>query len=64
LKETVGDPARLFSSDRHAAIWKVQDPLEFPLAAHGLPRTEAAMERITRRLSETLGSHAEDAVVS
>jgi carbonic anhydrase/acetyltransferase-like protein (isoleucine patch superfamily) len=56
----VGDPARVLPPDEHDRIWEIQQPLNFPLAVYGFDRTEATMEKITRRLSEALRSHASD----
>jgi len=33
-----GDPARLFSPDRHEELWAVQEPLDFPGTMYGVPR--------------------------
>lgn len=60
----VGNPAELFSPDRHDDIWRIQEPLNFPLTVYGIDRPEATMEKITRRLAETLGSHANDQIVT
>lgn len=60
----VGDPARLFSPDQHEEIWKMQQPLNFPLTVYGLDRPEASMPKITRRLAENLGRHMDDTVVT
>ena len=60
----VGNPAKLFSPDKHDDIWQIQQPLNFPLAVYGYDRHEATMEKITRRLSESLGSHSNDRIVS
>jgi hypothetical protein len=46
--------------DEHERIWKIQKPLNFPLTVYGIERAEATMEKITRRLSEVLRSHASD----
>ena len=56
----VGDPAQILPPSDHERIWEIQKPLNFPLTVYGLERSEATMERITRRLSEALGSHASD----
>ena len=56
----VGDPAMAYSPDRHEDIWRVQEPLDFPSTAYGIPRAEADLRRITERLSEALGSHRDD----
>jgi len=59
----VGDPAQLFSPDKHQEIWEVQKLLNFPLTVYGYDRPEASMQRITRRLSENLGSHLHDRII-
>jgi len=53
----VGNPAQVLPSGEHDRIWRVQKPLNFPLSVYGLERSEATMEKITRQLSEALGSH-------
>lgn len=60
----VGNPAQLFSPDRHEEIWEIQKPLNFPMTVYGYDRSEATMEKITRRLSQRLASHLDDAVLS
>jgi carbonic anhydrase/acetyltransferase-like protein (isoleucine patch superfamily) len=60
----VGDPARILSPDRHDEIWAVQGPLDFPQFVYGFDRsTPDLMIEVTRRLSNVLGAHAEDAVL-
>ena len=59
----VGDPAQIFSPDRHDEIWTVQKPLNFPLTVYGYEREEADMQKITGRLAQALGSHREDSVI-
>src|SRR5579883_304136 len=57
----VGDPARILPPDRHDEIWAVQAPLNFPQWVYDLDRdTPDLMVRVTRRLSERLGAHAQD----
>lgn len=56
----VGNPAQLFPASEHEAIWKVQEPLNFPLTVYGFERSEASMTKITQRLSHALGSHMAD----
>jgi carbonic anhydrase/acetyltransferase-like protein (isoleucine patch superfamily) len=58
----VGDPARLFSPDRHEEIWEVQRSLDFPGTVYGLPRDASARERMTRQ-SEWFGAHLDDQVL-
>jgi len=60
----VGDPARILPPDRHDEIWAIQAPLNFPDWVYGVDRgTPDVMIQITRRLSATLGAHAEDAAL-
>jgi carbonic anhydrase/acetyltransferase-like protein (isoleucine patch superfamily) len=59
----VGDPAQILPPQEHDRIWEIQKPLNFPLAVYGFERSEVSMEKITRRLSDALGSHAADEVV-
>jgi len=56
----VGNPAQLHPPSAHDAIWKAQEPLNFPLTVYGLERSEASMVKITQRLSQALGSHLGD----
>ena len=56
----VGDPAVILPPAEHEKIWAVQKPLNFPLTAYGYDRSEASMEKITRRMAEWLGTHRED----
>jgi gamma-carbonic anhydrase len=46
-----GDPAQLFSPDRHDELWAVQEPLDFPSTMYGVPRG-TSMREIMRRQSE------------
>lgn len=60
----VGDPARILPPDKHDEIWAVQAPLHFPHWVYGLDRsTPDLMVEVTRRLSGTLGAHADDRVL-
>ena len=56
----VGNPAQVLPPNEHEQIWKIQKSLNFPLTVYGFERSEVTMEMITRRLSESLGSHAID----
>lgn len=56
----VGDPAQILPPGEHERIWEIQKPLDFPLTVYGFERSEATMQKITRRISEALGSHASD----
>src|SRR5437868_4675465 len=56
----VGNPAQILPPSEHEKIWEIQKELNFPLTVYGFERSEASMVNITRRLSESLGSHAND----
>lgn len=58
----VGAPARILPPDEHDAIWRIQEPLNFPLQVYGLDRPDADMTSITRRVSEALAAHLDDEV--
>jgi carbonic anhydrase/acetyltransferase-like protein (isoleucine patch superfamily) len=60
----VGNPAQLFPSAQHAAIWAVQEPLNFPLTVYGIERTDADMVKITRRMMDALDPHQYDVVAN
>jgi gamma-carbonic anhydrase len=57
-----GEPAQLFSPDRHQALWAVQEPLDFPGTVYGLPRDATARDRMTRQ-STWFGAHGDDRVL-
>jgi gamma-carbonic anhydrase len=57
-----GDPAQLFSPDRHDELWAVQRQLDFPGTVYGLPRDATAHERMTRQ-SAWFGAHQGDRIV-
>ena len=46
-----GDPAELFSPDRHDELWAVQQSLDFPGTVYGVDRS-TSMHEIMRRQSE------------
>ncbi|MFF0309454.1 gamma carbonic anhydrase family protein [Streptosporangium sp. NPDC004379] len=54
-----GDPARLFSPDRHEELWEVQRELDFPGTVYGVPRG-SSMRGIMARQVEFYGAHLED----
>ncbi|MCD7440444.1 gamma carbonic anhydrase family protein [Streptomyces lincolnensis] len=58
----VGDPARLFSPDRHDEIWAVQRELDFPGTVYGVSRG-TPMREIMARQSEFFGAHRDDIVL-
>jgi carbonic anhydrase/acetyltransferase-like protein (isoleucine patch superfamily) len=51
-----GDPARLFSPDRHDELWAVQEPLDFPGTVYGVDRG-TSMREIMRRQSRLYAPH-------
>jgi carbonic anhydrase/acetyltransferase-like protein (isoleucine patch superfamily) len=58
----VGDPAQLFSPDRHDDIWAVQRELGFTATVYGVGR-DASMADIMRGQSEFYGAHRDDTVI-
>ncbi|MER7246426.1 gamma carbonic anhydrase family protein [Kribbella sp. NPDC000426] len=54
-----GNPAQLFSPDRHEELWQVQRELDFPGTVYGVPRGTPLRE-IMARQSAFYGSHLED----
>ncbi|WP_370935735.1 gamma carbonic anhydrase family protein [Amycolatopsis sp. cg13] len=54
-----GDPAELFSPDRHEELWEVQRPLDFPGTVYGVPRG-TSMREIMARQAEFYGFHKDD----
>ena len=55
----VGDPAQLFSPDRHEELWEIQQTLDFPGTVYGVPRG-TPMRDIMSRQSSYFGSHQAD----
>jgi carbonic anhydrase/acetyltransferase-like protein (isoleucine patch superfamily) len=49
-----GNPAELFSPDRHSELWNVQEPLDFPGTVYGVPRG-TSMREIMRRQCAAFG---------
>ncbi len=56
-----GNPAQLFSPDRHDELWEVQRDLDFPQTVYGVPRG-TPMRAIMARQSEFYRSHQDDRV--
>lgn len=54
-----GDPAQLFSPDRHDELWEVQRPLDFPGTVYGVARGTDATT-LMRAQSEWFGAHRDD----
>lgn len=50
----VGDPAQLFSPDRHEELWEAQRALDFPGTVYGVERG-TSMREIMRRQSRAYG---------
>ncbi|GAB3387257.1 gamma carbonic anhydrase family protein [Amycolatopsis echigonensis] len=57
-----GNPAELFSPDRHDELWEVQRTLDFPGTVYGMPRG-ASMRELMLRQAEFYGSHRDDRVL-
>jgi carbonic anhydrase/acetyltransferase-like protein (isoleucine patch superfamily) len=57
-----GDPAQLFSPDRHEELWEVQRTLGFVSTVYGLPR-DAGMRAIMAGQTEFYGTHAGDRLI-
>jgi gamma-carbonic anhydrase len=55
----VGDPAQLFSPDRHAELWEVQRGLDFPGTVYGASR-DSSMRTLMSRQAEFYGEHVND----
>jgi len=55
----VGNPAQLFSPDRHEEIWAIQRDLNFPTTVYGVPRGTPMRDIMTRQ-SQYYGTHRED----
>ena len=56
-----GNPAQLFSPDRHDDLWAVQERMNFALTAYGIegPMSDS-MAAVTTVVSERLAGHRED----
>jgi carbonic anhydrase/acetyltransferase-like protein (isoleucine patch superfamily) len=54
-----GDPAALYSPDRHAELWQMQNTLDFPGTLYGVPRG-TPMREIMSRQAEFYGAHQND----
>jgi carbonic anhydrase/acetyltransferase-like protein (isoleucine patch superfamily) len=55
----VGDPAQLFSPDRHEELCQIQRDLDFPGTVYGVPRG-TPMRDIMSRQSAFYGAHLDD----
>jgi carbonic anhydrase/acetyltransferase-like protein (isoleucine patch superfamily) len=60
----VGEPASILPPDQHDKIWEIQQPLNFLLTVYGFERVDADMVKITRRISDRLGGHKDDQIVT
>ena len=54
-----GDPAQLFSPDRHAELWEVQRALDFPGTVYGVSR-DTPMRTLMARQTAFYGAHRDD----
>jgi len=54
-----GDPARLFSPDRHAELWEVQRTQDFPGTVYGVSR-DTPMRTLMARQTAFYGAHQDD----
>jgi carbonic anhydrase/acetyltransferase-like protein (isoleucine patch superfamily) len=54
-----GDPAQLFSPDRHEELWQIQRDLDFPGTVYGVPRG-TPMRDVMARQSAFYGAHHDD----
>ncbi|MFG2194574.1 gamma carbonic anhydrase family protein [Streptomyces sp. NPDC048639] len=54
-----GDPAQLFSPDRHEELWELQRGLDFPGTVYGSPRG-TPMRDIMARQADFYGAHRDD----
>jgi carbonic anhydrase/acetyltransferase-like protein (isoleucine patch superfamily) len=57
-----GDPAELFSPDRHEELWRVQSELDFPGVVYGVPRG-TSMRVIMGRQAAFYAAHADDQIL-
>lgn len=57
-----GDPAELFSPDRHDELWEVQRGLDFPGTVYNVPRG-TTMRELMRRQAEYYGAHQQDRII-
>jgi gamma-carbonic anhydrase len=56
-----GEPAQLFSPDRHEELWAVQETLDFPGTVYGLSRDATTRDRMIHQ-SAWFGAHHDDRV--
>ncbi|MCP9970986.1 hypothetical protein [Actinomadura madurae] len=54
-----GDPAELFSPDRHDDLWEKQRALDFPGTVYGVPRG-TSMRTLMARQAEFYAAHEDD----
>jgi len=57
-----GDPAELFSPDRHDELWEVQRGLDFPGTVYNVPRG-TSMRELMKRQAEYYGTHQHDRII-
>jgi carbonic anhydrase/acetyltransferase-like protein (isoleucine patch superfamily) len=62
----VGDPAEILPPDRHARIWSIQKPLDFPRTVFGVDRPgpgETFMPEVMPRYAKALARHKDDKIL-
>jgi carbonic anhydrase/acetyltransferase-like protein (isoleucine patch superfamily) len=59
----VGNPAEILAPSEHDRIWALQQPLDFPATAYGVPRSEASMAKITAVSARRLAEHRHDRIL-
>ncbi|GAA5174911.1 hypothetical protein GCM10023321_79780 [Pseudonocardia eucalypti] len=58
----IGDPAQMFSPDRHDELWAVQKPLDFPGTVYGVSRDES-LRTILNQQVQFYGEHRQDRLI-
>jgi carbonic anhydrase/acetyltransferase-like protein (isoleucine patch superfamily) len=57
-----GDPAQLFSPDRHEELWEVQGGLDFPGTVYGVDRSTSMRDLMARQV-DYYGEHRGDRIL-
>ncbi|HEV7949472.1 MAG TPA: gamma carbonic anhydrase family protein, partial [Glaciihabitans sp.] len=58
----VGDPAQLFSPEKHDEIWAVQKGLGFVGTVYGVP-PGTSMRELMQQQSDSYGAHRDDRIL-
>lgn len=56
----VGRPLEILAPSEHERIWALQKPLDFPVTAYGVSRSEASVAKLTGVLARRLENHRQD----